>query len=76
MSTIKDARDAKKHEHWAERQRRQIELRGDAGLVDAWWDRVRSICKAQAAQDNPEAWQDLARTLENWVQRHSSGNGA
>ncbi|MET8945445.1 hypothetical protein ACH4ZX_36655 [Streptomyces sp. NPDC020490] len=74
MPTIKDAREAKKHQHWLERQRRQVELRGDAGLVDAWWDRVRSICKARAAQGDPEPWQDLARTLENWVQRHSGGD--
>ncbi|MDN3262908.1 hypothetical protein QWJ26_24490 [Streptomyces sp. CSDS2] len=76
MPTIKDAREAKKHEHWLERQRRQVELRGDAGLVDAWWDRVRSICKTRAEQGDPEPWRDLARTLENWVHRHSSGDRA
>ncbi|MFF0170243.1 hypothetical protein [Streptomyces prasinus] len=66
-----DDRQARRAAHWAARQRRQVEMRGDAGRVDAWWDRARAICKA-----NPELWNDLARTLENWAGRHDGSHGA
>ncbi|WP_455355969.1 hypothetical protein [Streptomyces sp. SYSU K217416] len=71
MPTISQARKARQAAHWAERQRLQVEARGDAGLADAWWDRARAICKA-----DPELWNDLARTLENWAGRNDSGDGA
>ncbi|NGO48650.1 hypothetical protein G6048_43455 [Streptomyces sp. YC419] len=71
MPSIDQAREARRAAHWEERQRRQVEARGDAGRADAWWDRARAICKA-----NPELWNDLARTLENWAGRQDSSNGA
>jgi len=53
------------------RQARQVQERGPAGLADAWWDRARAICKA-----NPELWNDLARTLENWTSRNDGSHDA
>ncbi|WP_042404512.1 hypothetical protein [Streptacidiphilus carbonis] len=71
MPPISEARQARRAAHWAARQSRQVELRGPAGLVDAWLDRSRAICKA-----DPELWNDLARTLENWTSRHDGSHGA
>ncbi|MFH8410367.1 hypothetical protein ACH4FX_37175 [Streptomyces sp. NPDC018019] len=61
-----EERAARRQAHWQARQARQVQQRGHAGLADAWWDRCRVICKA-----HPEAWQDLALTLENWAARQS-----
>lgn len=69
--TISQVREARQALHWEARQRRQVEARGDAGLADAWWDRARAICKA-----NPELWNDLALTLENWTARNDRRDGA
>ncbi|RPK69986.1 hypothetical protein EES45_36310 [Streptomyces sp. ADI97-07] len=69
--TMAEARAARQAAHWEARQRRQVAARGDAGLADAWWDRARAVCKA-----NPELWNDLARTLENWTGRNEMSDGA
>ncbi|TLQ38999.1 hypothetical protein [Streptomyces marianii] len=74
VQTISQARAARRHAHWQERQRRQLEQRGEAGLAEAWWDRVRALCKERAAAGDPEPWKDLARTLENWVERQTNGD--
>ncbi|MFF3127783.1 hypothetical protein ACFVRD_37065 [Streptomyces sp. NPDC057908] len=71
VPSISETRRARRAAHWAARQRLQVEERGDAGLADAWWDRARAICKA-----NPELWNDLARTLENWTARNDRRDGA
>ncbi|MEU1312587.1 hypothetical protein ABZ419_27360 [Streptomyces cinnamoneus] len=71
VPSISEVRQARRSAHWAERQRRQVEERGPSGLADAWWDRARAICKA-----DPELWNDLARTLENWTGRHDGSHDA
>jgi hypothetical protein len=70
VPSIDQVREARRAAHWAPRQHRQVAARGDAGLADAWWDRARAICKA-----NPELWNDLALTLENWAARSNRGDG-
>ncbi|MFI9311186.1 hypothetical protein [Streptomyces triculaminicus] len=71
VPSISEVRQARRAAHWAERQRRQVEARGPSGLADAWWDRARAICKA-----DPELWNDLVRTLENWTGRHDGSHDA
>ncbi|GAA3312132.1 hypothetical protein [Streptomyces cinereospinus] len=71
VPSTSEVRRERRAAHWAARQARQVQERGDAGLADAWWDRARAICKA-----NPELWNDLARTLENWTGRHDGSHGA
>ncbi|MCX4411631.1 hypothetical protein OG840_61815 [Streptomyces sp. NBC_01764] len=71
LPSVSEVKQARRSAHWAERQRRQVEVRGPAGLADAWWDRARALCKA-----NPELWNDLARTLENWTGRHDGSHDA
>ncbi|MEU7206144.1 hypothetical protein [Streptomyces sp. NPDC045470] len=66
VRTAAEERAARRRAHWEARQARQVQERGDAGRADAWWDRCRAICKA-----DPEAWRDLALTLENWAARQS-----
>jgi hypothetical protein len=71
LPSISEVREARQALHWEERQRRQVAARGPAGLADAWWDRARAICKS-----DPELWNDLARTLENWTGRNDRRDGA
>ncbi|MFF3958829.1 hypothetical protein ACFYY1_37340 [Streptomyces sp. NPDC001890] len=71
VPSASEDRQARRAAHWAARQTRQVEERGDAGRADAWWDRARAICKS-----NPELWNDLGRTLENWTGRHDGSHGA
>jgi hypothetical protein len=71
VPSTSEVRKARRSAHWAERQARQVQARGPAGLADAWWDRARAICKA-----NPELWNDLARTLENWTSRNDGSHDA
>ncbi|MFJ9412509.1 hypothetical protein [Streptomyces sp. NPDC101393] len=71
MSAIEEAREANRQRHWAERQQRQQE-RGPQGIAEAWWDQVKQVCKAESRNGNPEAWEDLSRTLENFLLRYSA----
>ncbi|MGW3253547.1 hypothetical protein ACWDCX_23675 [Streptomyces fungicidicus] len=71
VPSTSEVRRARRSAHWEARQARQVAERGPAGLADAWWDRARALCKA-----NPELWNDLARTLENWTSRHDGSHGA
>ncbi|MEU3094805.1 hypothetical protein ABZ690_08285 [Streptomyces sp. NPDC006967] len=71
VPSISEVRRDRRAAHWAARQARQVQARGDAGLADAWWDRARALCKA-----NPELWNDLARTLENWTGRYDGSHDA
>ncbi|MFJ3914400.1 hypothetical protein [Streptomyces vinaceus] len=72
MPTIDEARAAKVREHWAARQERQLAERGPRGLAEAWWDRVRAQCRAAEAKGDPELWNVLARTLENFYGSHNA----
>ncbi|MFE4058798.1 hypothetical protein ACFXP3_21330 [Streptomyces sp. NPDC059096] len=74
MSTIGEAREANQRDHWAARQRRQLEERGSKGVAEAWWDRVRAACKQydqQRGPEDPDPWEALARTLENFIEHHA-----
>ncbi|MFI9214304.1 hypothetical protein ACIGW7_40015 [Streptomyces sp. NPDC053253] len=71
MSTIEEARAEKVRQHWAARQERQLAERGPRGLAEAWWDRVRAQCRAAEEKGDPELWNVLARTLENFCAGHS-----
>ncbi|MEW1723875.1 hypothetical protein [Streptomyces sp. NPDC093109] len=74
MATIKEVRKANKRDHWAARQQQQLEARGSKGLAEAWWDRTKAACtKRDAARgpEDPDPWQELARTLENFIEHHA-----
>lgn len=71
VPTGADVRQARRAAHWAARQARQVEQRGEKGRAEAWWDRVRALCGT-----DPELWNDLTRTLENWAARNKGDDNA
>ncbi|MEU6946612.1 hypothetical protein ABZ957_15490 [Streptomyces sp. NPDC046316] len=72
MSTIAELRAERVRQHWAERQAQQLATRGPKGLAEAWWDRVRAQCREAEAKGDPELWNVLARTLENFYGSHNA----
>ncbi|MER6789513.1 hypothetical protein ABT330_33690 [Streptomyces sp. NPDC000658] len=40
--------------------------RGPKGLAAVWWDQARALATRAEREGNPEAWEELARALENW----------
>lgn len=70
MLTPEQRRAENRRRHWTARQERQ-EQRGSKGVATAWWDRARAVAAEQERQGNPQAWDDLARFLENYAARYS-----
>lgn len=40
--------------------------RGPKGVAAVWWDQARAIATRAEREGDPELWEHLARTLENW----------
>ena len=64
-----DRRRANQIRHWQQRQAAQAG-RGPKGVAASWWDRARAVAAQQERAGDPEAWNDLARFLENYVARY------
>jgi hypothetical protein len=65
-----ERRQANRARHWHARQQREA-ARGPRGIAASWWDRARAIAAEQERADgNQEAWNELARFLENYCQRY------
>lgn len=64
-----DRRRQRQLQHWQERHQLQA-ARGPKGIASSWYDRARMLASEQERQGNPEAWNDLARFLENYCARY------
>ncbi|MTE22613.1 hypothetical protein F0L17_26660 [Streptomyces sp. TRM43335] len=62
-------REENRRRHLAARLAAQGQ-RGPRGVAAAWWDQARAVAAAQERAGRPEAWDDLARFLENYCQRY------
>ncbi|MFE7365920.1 hypothetical protein [[Kitasatospora] papulosa] len=53
-------------------QKRQAEraARGPRGLAESWMERARAIAATREKSGDEEAWNDLSRTIANWVARY------
>ncbi|MFD5493368.1 hypothetical protein ACFWH4_10675 [Streptomyces sp. NPDC127091] len=50
--------------------RQQANLtRGPKGVAAVWWDQARAYAARADREGDPEMWDHLARTLENWCQQ-------
>jgi hypothetical protein len=43
--------------------------RGPRGLATVWWDQARAIAARAERRGDPQLWEHLARSLENWCQQ-------
>jgi hypothetical protein len=57
--------------HFEKRQKERA-ARGPRGLAESWIERARAIASAREEAGDPEAWNDLARTVSNWVSRYEA----
>ncbi|MGW3200090.1 hypothetical protein ACWDBD_37100 [Streptomyces sp. NPDC001118] len=63
--------------HFEKRQAERA-ARGPRGLAESWIERARAVAvrreeATRAAGEDPEAvWNDLARTIANWVSRYEA----
>ncbi|MDT0412742.1 MULTISPECIES: hypothetical protein [Streptomyces] len=44
--------------------------RGARGLAESWMEQARAVAAERERGGDPEAWNDLARTLSQWVDRY------
>ncbi|MGW2181247.1 hypothetical protein ACWCXX_24740 [Streptomyces sp. NPDC001732] len=60
-----------------EKQQTARAARGPRGLAESWMERARAVAAAReaadraAGRDPATVWDDLSRTLANWVDRYS-----
>ncbi|MFC9954266.1 hypothetical protein ACFVIN_28140 [Streptomyces prasinus] len=43
--------------------------RGPKGVAAVWWDQARAHAARADREGDPEMWDHLARTLENWCRQ-------
>ncbi|MEV0477508.1 hypothetical protein [Streptomyces prunicolor] len=64
-STAAQRSIANQLKHLQERQSAHAK-NGPKGIAAAWYDRARSVATKRERAGDPEAWNQLARALENW----------
>ncbi|MBZ6086579.1 hypothetical protein KVH15_37045 [Streptomyces olivaceus] len=42
------------------------QTRGPKGVAAVWWDQARALATRAERNGDPEMWDHLARTLQNW----------
>ncbi|MFF9070506.1 hypothetical protein ACF09E_34690 [Streptomyces sp. NPDC014891] len=54
-------------------EKRQAERaeRGPRGLAESWVERAYTVAADRERRGDPEAWNDLSRTLATWVDRYT-----
>ncbi|MEU6965067.1 hypothetical protein [Streptomyces chrestomyceticus] len=55
-----------------EKREAEREKRGPRGRAESWAERARSIAAQRERAGDPEAWNDLARTLATWCSRYEA----
>ncbi|GAB3127473.1 hypothetical protein GCM10027160_52180 [Streptomyces calidiresistens] len=56
--------------HWQQRQA-DAAARGPAAVASVWFDAARMVAKQRALNGSPEVWDDLAKTLKAFYERHA-----
>ncbi|MFI8093748.1 hypothetical protein ACIF9R_36485 [Streptomyces sp. NPDC086080] len=63
--TPEERRYANRVRHLQARQAANA-ARGPKGVAAVWWDHARAVATRAERAGDPELWDHLARTLENW----------
>ncbi|KUJ66551.1 MULTISPECIES: hypothetical protein [Streptomyces] len=60
---------ANRRAHFEKRQAERAG-RGPRGLAESWMERARSVAATREEGGDEEVWNDLSRTIANWVARY------